>query len=93
VNIRFTSSLTPEDENRIVPALLNAICGFLDLLPVAYVIRVDAADSRVYQRCSPQAAAFPHEAEAAPTRPHAVDRTEPLQHAELSVRQIRLADS
>jgi hypothetical protein len=52
VNIRFTSSLTPEDENAIAPAILTAVAGILDLLPLAYVIRIDTADSKVYQRSS-----------------------------------------
>ena len=49
MNIRFTSSLTPEDENTIAPALLKAVAGILDLLPIAYVIRVDTSDANVYQ--------------------------------------------
>ncbi|MEO7190117.1 MAG: hypothetical protein ABI051_03605 [Vicinamibacterales bacterium] len=53
MNIRFTSSLTPEDENAIVPAILTAVSGILDLLPIAYVIRIDTSDARVYQRSSP----------------------------------------
>ena len=53
VNIRFTSSLTPEDENAIAPAILTAVSGILDLLPIAYVIRIDTSDARVYQRSGP----------------------------------------
>ena len=49
MNIRFTSSLTPEDENVIVPALLKAVAGILDLLPIAYVIQIDTSDMKVYQ--------------------------------------------
>jgi hypothetical protein len=49
VNIRFTSSLTPEDENAIAPALLKAVAGILDLLPIAYSIRIDTSDAQVYQ--------------------------------------------
>jgi hypothetical protein len=49
VNIRFTSSLTPEDENAIAPALLKAVVGILDLLPIAYSIRIDTSDAQVYQ--------------------------------------------
>jgi hypothetical protein len=52
VNIRFTSSLTPEDENTLAPALLTALGAILDLLPIAYAIRVETADSRVFQRGS-----------------------------------------
>ena len=49
MNIRFTSSLTPDDENTLAPALLKALSSILDLLPIAYVIRIDTSDSQVYQ--------------------------------------------
>jgi hypothetical protein len=55
VNIRFTSSLTPEDENLLAPGLLNALACILDLLPIAYVIRIDTSDSQVYQHSGPGA--------------------------------------
>ncbi len=48
MNIKFTSSLTPEDENAIAPALLAAVTHLLDLLPIAYVIRIDTSDSQVF---------------------------------------------
>jgi hypothetical protein len=54
MNIRFTSSLTPEDENSIAPVLIKAVAAFLDLLPIAYVIRIDTSDSTVLQHSSPQ---------------------------------------
>ena len=53
VNIRFTSSLTPEDENAIAPAILTAVSGILDLLPIAYVIRIDTSDATVFQHSGP----------------------------------------
>ena len=53
MNIRFTSSLTPEDENLLAPGLLNALACILDLLPIAYVIRIDTSDSQVYQHSGP----------------------------------------
>jgi len=53
VNIRFTSSLTPEDENIVALAVLNALSGVLDLLPIAYTIRIDTSDSQVYQHSGP----------------------------------------
>jgi hypothetical protein len=59
VNIRFTSSLTPEDENAIAPAILTAVSGILDLLPIAYVIRIDTSDARVYQRSGPNRRSTP----------------------------------
>jgi hypothetical protein len=50
VNIRFTSSLTDNDENLLAPTLLKAICSILDLIPIAYVIRIDTSDANVYQQ-------------------------------------------
>ena len=52
MNIRFTSTLTPEDENALAPAILAALSGILDILPLAYVIRIDTTDAQVYQRSS-----------------------------------------
>jgi hypothetical protein len=52
VNIRFTSSLTPEDENVLAPAVLRALSGILDLLPIAYMIRIDTTDAQSYQHSS-----------------------------------------
>lgn len=49
MNIRFTSSLTPDDENRIAPVVLQAISALLSALPIAYMIRIDTTDSKVYQ--------------------------------------------
>jgi hypothetical protein len=49
VNIRFTSSLTPEDENLLAPGLLRALTSILDLLPITYLIRIDTSDARSYQ--------------------------------------------
>jgi len=66
MNIRFTSSLTPEDENLIAPALIRAFTSFLDLMPIAYVVRIDTSDSRVYQHSGPEG--YP-EAVGEPARP------------------------
>jgi hypothetical protein len=49
VNIRFTSTLTTEDENAIAPVVLRAIASILDLFPIAYSIQIDTADARVFQ--------------------------------------------
>ena len=54
VNIRFTSSLTADDENRIAPAVINAIASILDMLPIAYMLRIDTSDSQVYQHSGPR---------------------------------------
>jgi hypothetical protein len=49
VNIRFTSSLTPDDENVLAPALLTALTSILDMLPIAYAVRIETSDSQVFQ--------------------------------------------
>jgi len=56
MNIRFTSSLTPEDENLIAPALINAFAAILELLPIDYSIRVETCDSCTYQHTGTAAA-------------------------------------
>lgn len=48
MTIRFTSSLTPDDENAIAPVLITALSNILALLPIAYAIRIDTSDSKVY---------------------------------------------
>lgn len=57
MDIRFTSTLTPEDENAVAAGILKAFAGILDLLPIAYTIRIDTSDARVYQHSS---ANLPH---------------------------------
>ena len=59
MNIRFTSTLTAEDENRIAPAILKALGDILDLLPVAYRLRIDTTDSQVYQLTGPSKDVLP----------------------------------
>jgi hypothetical protein len=49
MNIRFTSSLTPDDENLIAPVILRALSAILSVMPIAYNVRIDTADSKVYQ--------------------------------------------
>jgi hypothetical protein len=53
LNIRFISTLTSEDENRIAPVVLRALGDILDLLPVAYMVRIDTVDQQVYQMTGP----------------------------------------
>ena len=49
MNIRFISSLTPEDEDRLAPALLKAVGTLLDQLPIAYTLRIETSGSTVFQ--------------------------------------------
>jgi hypothetical protein len=49
MDIHFVSTLTPEDEDQYAQALLNAVRALLDLTPIAYTLRIETANSRVFQ--------------------------------------------
>lgn len=49
MDIHFVSTLTPEDEDQYAPAVLNAVKAILDLMPIAYTLRIETANSRVFQ--------------------------------------------
>ncbi len=53
MDIRFISSLTPEDENAFAPALLKAVAAVLDQFPIAYTVRVETTGAQVYQHTHP----------------------------------------
>lgn len=50
MDIRFVSSLTPDDENRLAPALLGALGGILDQLPIAYTLQIGTTAGRSFAR-------------------------------------------
>lgn len=50
MRIEITSTLTQEDENRLGPAVMKLLSGVLDMLPVAYMVRVETTDEHVYQQ-------------------------------------------
>ena len=50
MDIRFVSSLTPEDEERLAPVLLSLVGAVLDQLPVAYTLRIQTAIGTLMQR-------------------------------------------
>jgi hypothetical protein len=52
----------------MAPAVLKMLASILDLLPIAYVIRIDTVDSQVYQ----------HSGSATSGPPIDVARTEPI---------------
>ena len=52
--IRFTSSLTADDESVLGPSILKALTTMLDMFPIAYSIRIDTSGSEVFQHSSPQ---------------------------------------
>jgi hypothetical protein len=49
VEIRFISSLTPEDENTFAPALLKAVGVVLDQFPIAYTVRIETTGAQIFQ--------------------------------------------
>jgi hypothetical protein len=53
MEIRFISSLTPEDENAFAPAVLRAVVALLDQLPIAYTLRIETAGTHVFQHTHP----------------------------------------
>lgn len=53
MDIRFISSLTPDDENAFAPALLKALGAVLDQLPIAYTVRIETTGAQVYQHTHP----------------------------------------
>ncbi len=58
MRIELTSTLTQDDENRLAPALLKALSGLLDMLPIAYMVRIETTDEHVLQHVSPHVAAW-----------------------------------
>jgi hypothetical protein len=53
MDIRFISSLTPDDENAFAPALLKAVGVMLDQFPIAYTLRIETTGSQVFQHTHP----------------------------------------
>jgi hypothetical protein len=53
MNIRFISTLTADDENRLAPGLLKAIGALLDQLPIAYTVRIETTGAQVFQHSHP----------------------------------------
>jgi hypothetical protein len=53
MNIRFVSTITPEDEDRFAPVLLGALAQILEHLPLPYAIRIETAAGRVFERSRP----------------------------------------
>jgi hypothetical protein len=65
MDIRFISSLTPEDENAFAPALLKAVGALLDQFPIAYTLRIETTGAQVFQHTHPS---FERTVPAAPPR-------------------------
>jgi hypothetical protein len=49
MDIHFISSLTPDDEDRLAPALIAALRPMLEMMPIAYTIRIRTGNNALYQ--------------------------------------------
>jgi hypothetical protein len=47
--IRFTSTLTDEDEARIAPALLKAVNSLLAAFPISYSLRIETTAGEIVE--------------------------------------------
>ena len=65
MHIEVTSTLTQEDEKRIAPAVLKLLAGILDMLPVAYMVRIETTDQQVLEQVNPQLSAWDATAQSA----------------------------
>lgn len=65
MEIRFISTLTPEDEDNLAPALLRAASALLDQTGIAYTLRLETTSEKVFQHNHPSVGR-PQESPAAP---------------------------
>lgn len=49
MDIRFISTLTPEDENRLARALLAAVASMLDQFTIVYTVRIQTTGGKTLQ--------------------------------------------
>ncbi|MCC6162757.1 MAG: hypothetical protein IT182_05345 [Acidobacteria bacterium] len=49
MDIHFISSLNPDDEDRVAQVVLAAVRPILEVLPIAYTVRIRTATNNVYQ--------------------------------------------
>jgi len=53
LDIRFVSSLTSDDEDRLAPAVASVLGNILDLLGIAYTLHVDTNGDSVVRHSRP----------------------------------------
>lgn len=53
MDIRFISTLTPDDEERIASTLLRAASAILDQTGLAYTLRIQTTSEKVLQHIHP----------------------------------------
>jgi hypothetical protein len=52
MEIRFVSTLSPEEESAVAVSLLRAVTAFLDRIPIAYSLRIETASGRTFDHVS-----------------------------------------
>ena len=62
MDIRFVSSLTPDVEDLVAPALLKAVAALLDQAPLAYSLRIETTGAQVLQHTHAADAERPEQA-------------------------------
>ena len=50
MDIRFVSTMTAEDEERVAEALLAGLDALLEGLPITYALRIETAGAKVFQQ-------------------------------------------
>jgi hypothetical protein len=50
LDIRFVSTLTADDEERIAGVLLNAVVKLLEDLPLSYALRIETTGAKIFQQ-------------------------------------------
>ena len=48
MELRFISTLTPDDEDQYAPTILAAIKALLDLTPITYSVRITTSNATVF---------------------------------------------
>jgi hypothetical protein len=66
MDIHFVSTLTPDDEDRYAPLILNTVRAILETLPVAYTVRIATTGALVLQHSVTEPAAGQRNTPAAP---------------------------
>jgi hypothetical protein len=61
MDIHFISTLTPEDEDRLAPAVVGTIRAILDVLPISYTVRLQTTNGRVFHHTKAEELGQPHE--------------------------------
>ena len=59
MEIRFISTMTPEDEENFAPTILLAATAILDRTGLAYTLRIETTSEKVFQHHHPAVVSAP----------------------------------